>query len=279
MTVSGSHLFVVNTFQPLTTCSTAEPCSGSVGVYPILPVSGSTPKGKLGTPAANGSINYWPLTVPGKTGDVIVPTGVNVLPSGNFAYVTAYDSSVTPNVGYVFGYAVASSGVLTPLKPFAVGVHPSAVASDSSSSYVYVADYTSGVVHGFSVSTSGLLTKLSGSPFVAGNQPAAIIADPKYNYVYVANSLDGSVTGYSIGSNGVLTRITTMATGIQPVAIGIDPSSNHFLFTANFLGSNVSDFEINITDGSLVSAMNSPYTSNAQPTAVAAIAYHSNISK
>jgi hypothetical protein len=58
LAVSGSNMFVLNTFQPLTTCSTGNPCSGSIGVYPILAASGSgstaTPAGELGTPAANG---------------------------------------------------------------------------------------------------------------------------------------------------------------------------------------------------------------------------------
>jgi 6-phosphogluconolactonase (cycloisomerase 2 family) len=141
---------------------------------------------------------------------------------------------------------------------------------------VYVTDYSSGVVHGFAYA-SGLLTELSGSPYQTGNQPSAIVADSKYSYVYVANSLDGSVTGFSI-SNGVLTRVGTYAAGIQPVAIGIDPSFNHFIFTANYLGNGtlgtVSGFELNSTDGTLVNSMDSPFTSNAQPTAVAAIPHN-----
>jgi len=34
--VGGSHLFVIDTFQPLPTCSPAAPCSGSIAVFPIL---------------------------------------------------------------------------------------------------------------------------------------------------------------------------------------------------------------------------------------------------
>ena len=41
-------------------------------------------------------------------------------------------------------------------------------------------------------------------------------------------------------SSGNLTSLGTYTTGLQPVAIGIDPSTNHFLFTANFLGNTVS---------------------------------------
>jgi 6-phosphogluconolactonase (cycloisomerase 2 family) len=280
--VSGSNLFVVDTYQPLSSCSNADPCSGSVGVFPLLPATtGPNPTiaGAPGTPITNTSIgaDYWPLTLPSNPNHIITPTAINVLKSGANLFVTAYDSSVTPNVGYVFGFSIGSSGALTPLNggvPFTAGVHPSAIASDSSSTYVYVTDYASGNVSGFTFA-SGLLTPLSGSPFPAGNQPTAIVVDSAYPYAYVANGLDGTVSAYSIGSNGALTRIGTYSAGIQPVAIGIDPSTNHFVFTANFLGNNVSDFELSATAGTLTNTQLSPYTSNAQPTAVAAVPHGS----
>ena len=144
--------------------------------------------------------------------------------SGAYLYVTAYDSSVTPNVGYVFGFSVGSVGTLTPLNggvphnmgvgDQGLGIHPSAIASDSTSSYVYVTDSTNGIVVSYSIA-SGILTKISDTP--TGNQPSAIVADSEYPYLYVANALDGTVSAYSIGSGGGLTSIGTYPTGIQPV--------------------------------------------------------------
>ena len=281
--VSGSNLFVVDTYQPLPICSTADPCSGSVAVFPITASSTSPPSDVLGSPLANGSLNYWPLSLPSKPNDIIVPTAINVLASGARLYVTAYDSTVTPYAGYIFGFSVASGGALTPLNggvPFAAGTHPSAIASDSTSGYVYVTDLSNGNVLGYTVSTAaadvGSLSPLSGSPFPAGNQPSAIVVDPSYPYVYVANSLDSTVTAYSM-SSGELTSLGIYATGEQPVAIGIDPSTNHFLYTANYLGNGVvgtvSGFQLGPTAGTLVNSQNSPYTANALPTAVAAIAH------
>ncbi len=58
------------------------------------------------------------------------------------------------------------------------------------------------------------------------------------------------------------------------MAIGIDPSTNHFLYTANFLGNNVSGFELSQTAGTLLDAQYSPFPSNNQPTAVAAIPHN-----
>jgi DNA-binding beta-propeller fold protein YncE len=221
-------------------------------------------------PAANGSLSYWPLSLPAKPNDVILPTAVTVLASGSDVYVTAYDT--TSNAGYIFGFSIGS-GTLTALagSPFAAGTYPSAIASDSTSSHVYVTDLANGNVRGYSVA-AGLLSPISGSPFPAGGQPDAIAIDSSGKYAYVANMLDSSVTAYSIGS-GALTRLGTYATGIQPVAIGIDPNMHQYLYTLNFLGDNISGFELN-SDGTLFNSMNSPYTSNAQPTSVAAIPHN-----
>jgi 6-phosphogluconolactonase (cycloisomerase 2 family) len=271
-----SSLFVVDLYQPLPLCSPAEPCSGSIGVFPLAAASGSTPVA-IGPPVANPAVNgqYWPLALSGANAShVIVPTAVNVLASGAYVYVTAYDSSVVPNAGYVFGFSVGSGGVLTPLSgsPFAAGVKPSAIASDATSTYVYVTDFTSANVRGYAVN-NGNLTPLAGSPFPAGNQPTAIVVDPSYPYAYVANSLDSNVTAYSI-SNGKLSRIGAYSTGLQPVAIGIDPSTEHFLFTLNFLDNTVSGFELSTTNGTLLDSQLSPFPSNDNPTAVAAIPHN-----
>jgi 6-phosphogluconolactonase (cycloisomerase 2 family) len=270
--VNGSNLYVVDTYQPLTTCSTADPCSGSIGVFPI------ETSGALGTAVTNGTISYWPLTLTGtNSADIILPTGINVLTSGSntYVYVTAYDT--TNPAGYVFAFQSISGKLSAVLgSPFAVGTHPSAIASDSTGSYVYVTDSTNGNVHGYSV-LLGALSELSGSPFPAGNQPSAIVADPKYPYLYVANAVDGQVEAYSISSNGRLgfpggsSTPVTYDAGLHPVAIGIDPSTYHFLFTANFLGNDVSNFELNTDTGALVNTQRSPYAANSQPTAVAAI--------
>jgi 6-phosphogluconolactonase (cycloisomerase 2 family) len=307
--VNGSNLFVVDTYQPLATCSSAEPCSGSVSVFPIQPASGSGSNavagGGLLPPVANGSLNYWPLTLPCSPSDVLLPTGINVLATGDYVYVTAFDTTAAADdiastantcdsapktynapTGYVFGFTVNSSGALTAIggSPFAVGSvqttsagvvivpHPSAIASYSNQ-YVYITDFNSGNVHGYTVA-SGALSELSGSPYPTGNQPAAIVADPNYPFVYAANSLDGTVSAYSV-SSGILSTIGTYDAGSQPVAMGIDPSTSHFLFTANFLGSDVSDFELSTTAGTLIDTQRSPYAATAQPTAVAAIAHGS----
>jgi 6-phosphogluconolactonase (cycloisomerase 2 family) len=278
---SKNGVFVVDTYQPLPLCSPAEPCTGSISVYPLLPpskVASCTTSVCLGTPANNAAVNgqYWPLTLPSAPADIILPTAVNVLASGAYVYVTAYDTSTPSPVGYIFAFSVGSGGVLTPLNsgaPFAAGAQPSAIASDATSSYLYVTDMLKGNVQGFSVGSGGALTPLSGSPYAAGGQPSSVAVNPSYPFVYVTNSQDSTLTAYST-SSGVLTSIGTYATGLQPVAVGIDPSTNRFLYTVNFLGDNVSGFELSPTQGTLLISQFSPYGSNAQPLAVAAVPHN-----
>jgi 6-phosphogluconolactonase (cycloisomerase 2 family) len=308
--VSGANLFVLDTYQPLNTCSNSSPCSGSIAVFPVLPAattSGSTTaSGALGSALDNGDLNYWPLSLPGNSSDLLKPTGISVLPTGDYLNVAVYDT--TANTGYVFGFwivpATASgsvpptvtcppvpagltalpAGTLCPLNspPVAAGVKPSAITSDPSGSHVYVTDASAGTVLGYSVQ-SGSLVPLTGginggNSFPAGGQPSAIIVDQSGSFLYVTNFLDATVTAYSI-SSGVLTRANSYATGLQPVAMCIDPSQNHYLYTINYLGSSLSGFEVSSTDGSLINTQNSPYRSNALPTAMAAIPHNSTAKK
>ncbi len=272
---SKSNLFVVDLYQPLPVCSDADPCSGSIAVYPINPASGSNPI-TLGTPVANSAISapYWPLTISGSS-DIVVPTAVNVVASGAYVFVTAYDSTVSPHLGYLYGFSVGSGGALSsiPGSPFAAGTQPTGVASDASSTYLYVTDSANADVLGFTIGSGGGLTAISGSPFAAGNQPSAVVVDPVYPYAYVTNALDGTVSAYSI-SSGVLTNLGTYTVGSDPVAIGIDPSTEHFLFTANFLGNSVNGFELSTTAGTLLDSQFSPYSASTNPTAVAAIPHN-----
>jgi 6-phosphogluconolactonase len=281
-----ANLFVVDTYQPLAICSTADPCSGSIGVFPLTTATSTVPVA-IGAPVTNAALSasYWPIQLAGSS-DIIVPTAINIASGSNdgsnaYVYVAAYDSSVSPTAGYIFGFQVGSGGVLSALpgSPFAAGTQPSGIASDSTGSYLYVTDFARSDVLGYSIAASGALTSLAASPFPAGNQPSAIVVDPAYPYAYVVNSLDATIEAYSV-SNGELTFLggsstpVIYSTGTQPVAVGIDPSTERFIFTANFLNDNVSGFELSPSAGSLVESQFSPFPSDDWPTAVAAIPHN-----
>jgi 6-phosphogluconolactonase len=304
LAINGSLMFVADTYQPLPICSSAEPCSGSVGVFPL------SSTGKPGTPVVNPSVNgsYWPLTLPCGATDVVAPSAIDVVASGKFVYVAAFDTTAvadntapipiadtcdtngpgTAPTGYLFAFAVSSSGALSALagSPYVIGsgssasysVQPSALAGTPDNDYLYITDFAHGAVYGYSVS-SGVPSNLAGSPFGSGNQPAAITVDPTGDYAYVANSLDNTLTAYTIDS-GRLSTFGTFATSTQPVAVLVDPSTGHFVYAANYLGSSVSGFQLQPgADPTLVVTQQNPYTSNAQPTAMTAIPHGSTASQ
>ena len=270
-----SNLFVADLYQPLAICSDADPCSGSIAVYPINPATGSNPI-TLGTPLTNSAVaaQYWPLTLPGSS-HIVVPTAVNVVASGSFLFVTAYDSTVSPFAGYIFGFSIGSDGTLSavPGSPFAYGGQPTGIASDATSTWLYVTDFARGNVLAFTIGAAGGLTPVNGSPFAAGNEPSAVTVDPVYPFVYVTNALDGTVSAYSM-SSGALSNLGTYSVGSDPIAIGIDPSTEHFLFTANFLDNTVNGFELSTSAGTLLNSQFSPFSASTNPTAVAAIPHN-----
>jgi 6-phosphogluconolactonase (cycloisomerase 2 family) len=275
---AGKFLFVADTYQPLPSCSTAAPCSGSVAVFPILTAAQAQalkppqPVDTLGSAVVNSSISasYWPLTLPSSPKDVLTPTAITTAASGAYVYVTAFDA--TAGGGYIFGFTVNADGTLTALNggvPFTAGAQPTSIASAPGGNVIYVTDSANNDVLVYSAN-SGILTALSGSPFPAGNAPAAVVVDASGNHVFVANSLDSNLTVYS-SNGGVLSSLGVYTTGTQPVAIGIDPSLNEYIYTANFLGNSVTGFQVNATTGTLLNSQESPYGANANPTAVAAI--------
>jgi hypothetical protein len=108
--VNGTNLFVLDTYQPLPTCSSAAPCSGSLAVFPVTVAAGSASNGALQTKtpinACNG-LNYLPLSLTGAaSGHVIAPTAVNVLANGSDVFISVYDT--TANTGYVFGFSIGT---------------------------------------------------------------------------------------------------------------------------------------------------------------------------
>ena len=280
--VSGSFLYVVDTFQPLPTCSPASPCSGSVAVFPILTAAQagalkpSQPADTLGSPVVNTAISasYWPLIAAGRRPHRRLRSHRNhSAASGAYVYIAGYDSNTS--VGYVFGFTVGSDGTLTPIPGF-----PLPVGTQSFRHRQRPIRRLS-LRHRFHAE-SGLrfpdqwrrLDRAQRQPVSPpADSQARIVLDATAKYAFVANGQDSNLSVYSV-SSGSLTRLGTYTTGTQPVAIGIDPSLNQYVFTANFLGNNVSGFQLNSSDGSLLNSQFSPSASNANPTAVAAITHN-----
>ncbi len=243
----------------------------------------------LSTGAIGSATATLPLTVPGFAGDTILPTGVAVLANNNAVYVTAYDKSAynpggsttsNANPGWLFGYAVASGGALTPVSgsPYQAGVKPSALVADPVSRFVYVTDFASNQLIGYDVLSNETLQFMVNGPFRTGNQPSSIVIDPRGIFIYLANSLDENVEGYSISlptgapsQNVSLNGAAANATDTEPVSIIVDPGLGRYVYTANYLGNSVSGFKLNPSDGTIEPTQASPYPTGANPRAVIAV--------
>ncbi|MGO9324330.1 MAG: lactonase family protein [Terracidiphilus sp.] len=229
------------------------------------------------------------LSVPGFTGDTIIPTGVTVLANGNGVYVTAYDKSAynpggtttsDANPGWLFGFASSSGGALTPVtgSPYLAGVKPTALTSDPISRFIFVTDYASNQLIGYSVLSTDALQFMVNGPFRTGNEPTSIAIDPRGIFIYLTNSLDETVGAYSIAlptgtptSDIGVAGNAAITTDTDPVSIAIEPALGRFIYTANYLGNSVSGFKLNPTDGTIQQTQATPYPTGANPTALIAV--------
>jgi 6-phosphogluconolactonase (cycloisomerase 2 family) len=267
--------------------------ANSAGTY-LYVISGTTPHGTLTEYAlSSGAIGAATATVslvlPSYTGDTIVPTGVVVLANSDAVYVGADDKSAynpggsttsNANPGWLFGYAVGSSGALTAVSnsPYEAGVKPSALATDPVNRFVYVTDFASNELIGYTVQSGDALDFMINGPFKTGNEPTAITIDPRGIYIYLTNSLDSTVSAYSISlptgtPSGVVgaTPSSGNSTNTEPVAIVVDPSLGRFVYTANYLDNSISGFRLDPNTGALQTTQGTPYPTGANPAALAAI--------
>jgi 6-phosphogluconolactonase (cycloisomerase 2 family) len=275
------------------------------GPNPSMLTAYSLSNGAIGSVVAQQPINFSSYTgLPGNAylssyaTDTLVPTGITVLAnsstatssvSGNAVYVSAYDQDAynpggvttsTANPGWVFGFTIGSGSTLTPASsmayssPYKAGVKPSAIASDPTDRFVYVTDFASNDLIGYTIQSGNNLNFIINGPFKTGNEPQAVVVDPRGIYIYVANALDSTVSSYVIdlrtGTPSVVAAPAN-ATETEPVAIGVDASLGRFVFTANYVGNSVSGFELNPNTGSLTPTQSSPFPSGVQPTAITSV--------
>ena len=274
---AGTRLYVVSANYP------GKVAGAALSVFAL------NSDGAIGSPVANGSKDYWPLTVPGFETDLIVPTGVTVTANNGAVYVTAFDQSAynpggtatsTANPGWVFGFDAGTGSGLSAAagSPYQAGVKPTGVKTDPTNRFAYVTDYASNELIGYSIQSGYTLKFLVNGPFKTGNEPLALAIDPRGKYIYVANALDSSVSAFAIdlgtGTPSAAVNTTgssTNSTDTQPVAILVDPALGRFVYTANYLGDSVSGFRLNPNTGTLASTQSGPYPANASPTALAAV--------
>jgi 6-phosphogluconolactonase (cycloisomerase 2 family) len=237
------------------------------------------------------------LQIPGYETDKVTPTGVTVLPNGNAVYATIYDQSAynpggattsTAHPGWVFGFAIDSSGGLTPASgsPYQAGVKPSSLVADPTDRFVYITDFASNQLIGYGIQSGNILKFLINGPFKTGNEPQSVAIDARGKYLYVANALDSSVSAFIIdlatGTPSAAVNATgsaTNSTDTQPVSIAVDPALARFVFTSNYLGNSVSGFRLDPNTGTLKPTQATPYPSDRQPTALVVVPHGNHSSQ
>jgi 6-phosphogluconolactonase len=257
---AGTYLYVVETYQP--GFSAAKPGAGGLVVYPINATGGLGATGSLCTPVANGANGFFAV---GNN-----PVAVNVLPSSNYVYV------VNENDASLSAFQVETSGALTLIATYTVGVAPNAIASDPTSKFLYVTDGAANQMIGYTIQTNGTLLNMQ-TPFKTDILPDAVEVDARGIYVYVANYNANDVSAYTIdrgtGNATQISGATTYAVDAGPTCILIEPAEARYVYTSNFLGATVSGLALNPATGALSAVQNTPFKASGQPTCTAAITH------
>jgi 6-phosphogluconolactonase len=257
---AGTFLYIVETYQP--NFSTSIPGPGALVVFPINANGQLGAIGSLCTPVANGTSAFFPL---GNN-----PTGVNVLASGGFVY------AVNQSDATLSAFQVGSSGALTLIGTYPVGVAPNALASDPTNKFLYVTDGAANQMIGFLIQLNGTLVNMQ-TPFKTDNLPISVQVDPRGIYVYVSNYNANDVSAFTIDrGTGNATQISgaaAYAVDAGPICILIEPAEARFVYTANFLGNTVSGLALNPATGALSAVQNTPFKAAGQPTCSAAITH------
>lgn len=187
------------------------------------------------TGATNGTIDGYSLT-----------TGT----TPSFAAITSYTAPTIPvNQGGV-GMVVAQS------------------------KYLYAGFGGVEQLFGWTISSSGSLTTISGSPYTAPFLSGYIgsvgqdnmITDPTGTYIFISDASRAQVYGYQIGSGGVLTTTTgspvTLPSGFTPMNLGTDGLGKYLYVvdgnSVSHTGSQVAAYSIG-TGGALTAVPGSPF--------------------
>jgi len=215
-----------------------------VNVYPI-----DTTTGVLGKLAAN-----IPLTLAPAAGGNYTPFSVKVAPSGDFVVCTlgiggadifAFDTTnatyQTPtqlipgtnttgiyaaafdanNYLYTAGtaglqtFSLNSAGAATQVgSTYATGAGARSIVVNSTSTDVYIGNYTDGTITGYTIGTNAALTAIAGSPFSGPTQVSSLAINSTGAFLVAAGiNTSTGLQLYSIGTTGALTSDATTGTG------------------------------------------------------------------
>jgi 6-phosphogluconolactonase len=180
--------------------------------------------------------------------------------------------------GQVTGYQIATGNALTesPGSPYAAGVAPDAIVTDPGNRFVYVTDFRQNLMLSYGVQTGGGILPLPVSTTATGKLPSAITVDPRGQYIYVTNYGDGTVSGYGLNAqngqpSGLSGASNSTGTDPGPAAVVVEGSIGRYIYTANFIGNDVSSLYLDPNAGTTHPGQNTPFVGTTKATAVTSV--------
>ena len=223
--------------------------------------------------------------VNGTTQLTVTSSGAGAPPG--YAYVASADAQGQQIPGAVFQYTIGSDGSLAPMSVASVpaGVNPTAMVSDPSGSYVYVANLGDATISQYAVGAGGVLAALPSKAIsIAGPFPSvggySLSVDPKGTFLYVVTTprdpppgSAASIAQFSIGSNGALAPLAEPFINIATAAVGplaIDPSGKYAYLAGGTTAAGGQVFQFSVgSDGTLVSLAPATVAASQTPVGVA----------
>lgn len=192
------------------------------------------------------------------------PTPSEFIYGSNLAYVIAAEKLDT------------TSGALTNAGS-TPGGNAVAIAANPAGTFLYALDAVSNGVDGFSISSNGSLTKMTGSPFagpgLGGIEGLEIDPSGKFLFATSGTTIGGNSSGligaFVIdGTTGTLSAVSgsPFAAGVQPTQLAVHPSGK-FLFVSDGVNG-VLAFSINPSSGVLTPVSGAQLSGGTQGIAV-----------
>jgi len=160
------------------------------------------------------------------------------------------------------------TGALTKTSSIAGYRNGFGIVATPSVTFLYTDDVGNGGIDGFSISSSGVLSTISGSPFPMPSgwntlSVDSIAMDPAGKFLYVPDATSNDVVGFIIdGTTGALTPMSAspFPTGASPQEAVVTPSGQ-FLYVSdiNDPQGGISAFTIDSSTGALTSIAGSPF--------------------
>jgi 6-phosphogluconolactonase (cycloisomerase 2 family) len=199
------------------------------------------------------------LTSSGGVG--LAPAVMTMDSAGKFLFVGNQGSND------IWVFSIADSGGLTFVSSATVGASPTGLTLSASGNFLYVPVQAFSAIEVFNVS-AGSLTQMT--PIVVSGGVGQVGIDPQGGFLYVPNPSTDTVTVLRIQADGTLTLGPgAFATGTTPVA-AIASQTGAYVYVANSGSTNVSQFQVDTTNGQLAPLTGTTAGTGSQPVAIIA---------